>query len=109
MISHCTIQAGICGFGVEAKATCDDGQHVTLTVATDCQNIRRIADALEDNMPLDAYAEIVAESSVLLPENPTPPSPCCRGCVVPMALYRCVQVAAGLALPAPVHIDLRTE
>jgi hypothetical protein len=32
---------------------------------------------------------------------------CCAGCVVPCGIFKTVQVAGGVALPAPVAIDIR--
>lgn len=37
------IDAGVCGFKTSAKASSEDNQHVVFEVASDCENIRRLA------------------------------------------------------------------
>ena len=54
---HATVRAGVCGFVTRITAESEDEQHVTLRIDTDCDKIRKLADALPS---LDAYAEIQA-------------------------------------------------
>jgi hypothetical protein len=100
-----TITAGVCGFKTTVLARSDDMQNVTLDVESDCEKIRGIAEGL--NAPIDAYREIGAGFDgevykVVLARL----KGCCAGCVVPCGIFKTVQVAGAVALPAPVTIDI---
>lgn len=101
------IHAGVCGFRSCATARSEDSQHVTLELSSDCDKIRKLSNVLKHADPFDAYTEIAmghrgrlfSACHELLPG-------CCVGCVVPTGLFKAMQVAAGLALPADVTITL---
>ena len=102
-----TIKAGICGFTTKLAASSDDGETVKFVVESDCPNIQTLAEALPE---VDAYGELgagydgeiwtAARSSVMR---------CCVGCAVPVGLYKAMQVAAGLALPADVSLSFEKK
>jgi hypothetical protein len=100
-----TIKAGVCGFRTLVKARSDDMQNVTLEIESDCEKIRGVAEGL--HAPIDAYQEIGAGfdgevyKAVLARLKG-----CCAGCVVPCGIFKTVQVAGAVALPAPVAIDI---
>jgi hypothetical protein len=99
-----TIQAGICGFVTEVLAACDDDQHVTFAVTSPCEKVRSLAEHLP---AVDAYDEIRAGSEgVLLSTARAHLTGCCAGCVVPAGLFKAMQVAAGLALPHAIGIEV---
>ena len=54
---NATVKAGVCGFVSRIAAESEDEQHVTIRIETDCDKIRKLAEALPN---LDAYAEIQA-------------------------------------------------
>lgn len=99
------INAGECGFYANAKACCEDGQHVSFLVDSNCEKICKLGRVLRHAEPVDAYVEIasgpkgrlLAVCSEILPG-------CCSGCIVPAALVRAMRVAAGLSLPRDVAI-----
>ncbi len=100
-----TIAAGVCGFKTKVLARSDDVQNVTLVIDSDCEKIRGVAEEL--TAPIDAYQEIGAGFEgevykVVLARL----KGCCAGCVVPCGIFKTVQVAGGVALPAPVAIDI---
>lgn len=98
------IHAGVCGFVTRVQATlADDGQHVDLAITSDCPAVQALAAGLAG---ADAYRETtyrgqgpltLALAAARLP-HPT--------CPVPAGILKAIEVAAGLALPAAVHIDL---
>lgn len=102
MKANVKIHAGVCGFVTEATASSPDQQHVEFAVTSPCEKIQGLADALP---VMDAYAEIGAgfegefHRAVRAGLNG-----CCSGCAVPVGLFKAMQVAAGLALPAPVSM-----
>ena len=110
MAAKVTVDAGICGFHTKVNACCDDGQNVVFDIQSGCEKIKRYAAALAANGPVDAYAVL----------NPNQPNPilttahqaitgCCTSCVVPVSVFRALQVAAGLALPKNISIEIVKE
>jgi len=100
-----TINAGVCGFHTTISAQSDDMQMVSLQMASDCEKIRGLAEALKN--PIDAYQEIGDGSDgVVLSAARTRLMGCCAGCVVPSGIFKSVQVTGGVALPAPVSFSI---
>jgi hypothetical protein len=100
-----TINAGVCGFRTIILARSDDMQNVTLSIESDCEKIRGVAQLLTE--PIDAYQEIGAGFDgevykVVLAQL----RGCCSGCVVPCGIFKSVQVAGAVALPAAVSVDI---
>jgi len=100
-----TIHAGVCGFITEVTATSDDEQMVRFTITSPCANIQGLADALPSEV--DTYQEIGAgyEGGLWTAMRGSLRG-CCSGCVVPPALFKTMQVAAGVALPGDPTIHL---
>lgn len=100
-----TIKAGVCGFRTVVLARSDDTQNVTLTIESDCEKIRGVAEAL--TAPIDAYQEIGAGfGGTLYTVVQERLKGCCSGCAVPCGIFKSIQAAGGVALPAPVTIDI---
>jgi hypothetical protein len=110
MQAKADITAGICGFRTTAGASSEDSQNVIFAITSDCEKIRSLAERLQAIGPIDAYQEISpVTDSVLLTTVRETLKGCCAGCVVPAGLFKCMQVAAGLALPQDIAIRLTTE
>ena len=104
------IDAGICGFQTTARVTGDDDQAVTVDVQSDCQKISQLGEQLKAQGAIDAYQEISpASDSVIMQMARSVLKGCCAGCVVPVGLFKGMQVAAGLALPKDIRITLAKE
>ncbi len=102
---HTVISAGVCGFHTRVTARSADGQMVSLHIASDCEKIRGLAEGLKD--PIDAYQEIGKGSDgVVLSVARARLTGCCAGCAVPSGIFKSVQVAGGVALPAPISITI---
>lgn len=99
-----TVNAGVCGFTTTVVATSDDMQNVSFQIESDCDSIVRLAEA----MPVvDGYAEIGAGFDGAIHEVVRGTlRGCCSGCLVPCGIFKAMQVAAGLALPAPVSMEI---
>ncbi len=99
------VKAGICGHDTTLRAETSDGRAVSFAVETTCDNIERYAARLAADEPLDAYAEIDPRvpSRLLTPGSGTG---VCIDCIVPAAALKALRVAAGLALPADVAIEI---
>ena len=110
MQSTCDIHAGVCGFRTRATVLCDDSQHVTFDLESDCGKIAALGRRLAEAGTLDAYGEIDPRAgSVLLATARDALTGCCAGCVVQVGLFKAMQVAAGLALPKDIIIKLETS
>ena len=73
MIAKVKIDPGICGFHTEVAATSEDSQFVRFDVKTDCQKVRDLAGALQENGDIDAFREInPADESTDIPLNAAP-------------------------------------
>ena len=99
------IKAGVCGFTTTVAAESDDMQNVTFKIESDCENIQKLA---ADFPQVDGYGEIGAgfDGAIHRAVRETLKG-CCSGCVVPCGIFKAMQVAAGLALPAPASIELQ--
>jgi len=104
------VDAGVCGFHTVARAQTEDSQHVCFNIETDCEKIEALGRRLQETGVIDAYQEIspATESALLALTREALPG-CCAGCAVPVALFKAMQVAAGLALPRDIQIILSKE
>ena len=101
-----TIKAGVCGFTTTVTARSDDLQHVAFQIESDCENVRRLATGLP---AVDGYEEVGAGfDGVIYREALGVLKGCCAGCVVPCGIFKSMQVAAGLALPAAASMEFET-
>jgi hypothetical protein len=102
-----TIRAGICGFTTTASATADDAYDVTYDIATDCPRIESLAAAIGQSGSVNALAELgLRHDATVLALARDRKLGVCVGCVVPPGLYKAMQVAAALALPADSQIAI---
>ncbi len=101
------VEAGACGFTTAIRATSQDSRHVSFALESDCDKIKALAEA----MPIvDAYTEIsVGFDGKLLNTVRANLKGCCAGCAVPVALFKSMQVAAGLSLARDVHMVINKE
>lgn len=105
-----SVNAGICGFITKATTKCEDGQFVDFVIVSPCEKIQTLAKSLKTLGPIDAFQEISpAGESVILATTRTTLKGCCAGCVVPIALFKSMQVAAGLALPSDISISMKNS
>lgn len=106
-MAKATISAGVCGFTTTVVAVSDDMQNVTFQIESDCENIKRLADGFP---AVDGYIEIGAgfDGAIHQAVRDTLKG-CCSGCLVPCGIFKAMQVAAGLALPAPASVEITRE
>jgi len=102
------VQAGVCGFTTAVTADSPDDQMVRLELETDCQKIAELAETLKGK-EIDGYAEMGAGfEGVVMTAVRAALSGCCAGCAVPVGIFKCLQVAARVALPKDVVVTLAT-
>ncbi len=101
------IDAGVCGFQTTAEVSSSDGQTVLFRISSDCVKIKKMAEALCEHGPVNAFVEMRPGGKGLLLGNDSPVRDGrCAGCVVPLGLFKGMQVAVGMALPRDVNISL---
>lgn len=100
------VDAGICGFKTIIEASLKERNIVEISMQTECPSLKPMAEELKE---VDAYKECfakVGESPVFHLARKY-----CKhaACPVPTAIIKDVEVAAKLALPKNVVIELVTE
>jgi hypothetical protein len=105
MHAEADIRPGICGFRTLARAETGDGRNVSLTLETDCDNVKRLAGLLAERSPVDAFKEIDTrvENTVLLAGRE---GRCCTDCIVPASVLKAMRVAAQLAFPKDAAVEI---
>lgn len=107
MTAVVSVNAGICGFQTRIRADSDDMKNVAFEIASGCETARAFGDALTARGPVDAYLEIGAGSNgQVLTIAREHLRRCCAACAVPVAAFKAMQVAAGVALPADIAITM---
>ena len=103
------VQAGVCGFTTSIAADAPDEQMVGFQIESDCPRISGLAEALHGQQ-VDAYQEIgKGADGVVLSTARECIAGCCAACVVPPAVFEALQVAARLALPRDITIEITAE
>jgi hypothetical protein len=102
-MSRAEIHSGLCGYVTQVEATLSgDGRHVDLRITSDCPAVQRLAAELSE---VDAFQEITYRGdgprTLALARKLSH-----TACPVPAGIVKAVEVAAGLALPAPARIDV---
>ena len=110
MTASVCVDAGVCGLHTQARAHSEDNQHVDFAIESNCDKIEALGARLQETGAVDAYQEISPTTeSALLALTREMLHGCCAGCAVPVGLFKAMQVAAGLALPKDIQIQLTKE
>ena len=110
MKSRIEVDAGICGFHTTVLAASPDEQNVSFEIASGCEKIRGVANALKSRGPVDAYVEVdPSGQSMVMGIVRDRLRGCCAGCAVPVGIFKGMQVAAGLALPKDISLKIIQE
>lgn len=105
-MAHVEVMPGVCGFVTQIVAQADESYNVMLAITSECGHIRQLAEQLTQ---LSVFQELGQ------PINETTPyrlAGACKthvACPVPAAILKAIEVAAGMALPADVHMTIRKE
>jgi hypothetical protein len=110
MKAQANIDGGICGRQTRVHADSDDSQNVTFRIASGCEKVRKFADTLIARGPVDGYADIGtgADGTILTTARESLKG-CCAACAVPVGMFKAMQVAAGVALPKDITLNISTE
>jgi len=102
-MSKVSVAPGICGFTTTIEGHVDDMYQAVVTIESDCAQVNKLADRLGQISVLDELRAPLHESSIYRDAG------ACRlhaACPVPSAILKAIEVAAGLALPADVHVAI---
>jgi hypothetical protein len=94
------IAAGVCGFVSTVEVT-SDGDSATVSVVSECELVRRLADAVREVDVIGAVAGNAVYTSARQAHMHA-------ACPVPCGIVKAVEVAANLALPRDVAIRFVT-
>ena len=107
MAAKVTIEAGSCGFRTVACATSRDEQWVTFELESNCEKITPTGSRdASSRIARCVSRDSCQRESSLLETARNVLQGCCAGCAVPIGLFKCLQVAAGLTLPKEIRIEL---
>lgn len=97
------IEAGICGFHTQVEAEALENYEVRLKIESTCKHIQKLA---EDLKSVNAFNEISYKRGTR--EILAKGAEYCThaSCPVPVGIIKTVEVAAGLALPQVVKIEV---
>jgi hypothetical protein len=97
------ICSGICGFTTTVDAKTDGSGQVLLDIESDCKAIQRMAAELTR---VDPWREITFRGEGPLTMHMAARYCSHAACPVPAGIIKAIEVEAGLALPADIHIKL---
>ncbi|MCL5408701.1 MAG: hypothetical protein M1135_01580 [Candidatus Omnitrophica bacterium] len=103
------VDGGICGFQTRIHANSEDSQNVSFRIVSDCKIVKNFAEFLETKGQIDGYAELGINESVIFSASREIFKASCKGCSIPCAVFKGMQVAAGLALPKDSIIKITKE
>jgi hypothetical protein len=109
MEAKINVDAGICGFKTVIAATSEDNMHVDLKVVSPCETIKELSALIKEKTPIDAYQELSPQHDSVIMEvsrSLLVKKGCCEACVVPAAVCKAIHIAAGLALPKDVTLEI---
>ncbi len=96
--------AGICGHSTNIAAVADDSYDVQIAIETDCDKIRRFVAPISAVNALEEIA--LKHDSTILASARGDGNGTCPGCIVAPAVYKTMQAACVLALPAQSSIEI---
>jgi hypothetical protein len=99
------VNAGICGFTTTVR-TRGEGAVMKVSIASDCEHIKKLAEALTE---VDPYREITFRGDGPLTLELAREHCAHAACPVPVGILKAIEVEAGLALPKDVTITVTKE
>lgn len=97
------VNPGVCGLVAHIESAGDESYTVKLTISSECARVQKLAQQLSSVAALDELMLPMTETTVYRL------AASCRlhaACPVPSAIHKAVEVAAGMALPAAVHMEI---
>ncbi len=104
------VDAGTCGFVTSVVATVTAENQATFAIESPCEHVQRIAVAIVEDGPFGVYDDMEWQKESRLRETlRTALKGCYPWCPVPLAVFKTMQIAAGLSLPKDIIIKLSLD
>jgi len=97
------VMPGICKFRARIVSRADELLNITLEITSDCAHIRQLAERLTCVSALEELGRKITDTEVYRA------AASCKthvACPVPAGILKAIEVSAGMALPADVHISV---
>ncbi|MCD6518997.1 MAG: hypothetical protein J7M05_03630 [Anaerolineae bacterium] len=97
---------GVCGLETRIVARADEMFRVSLEITSACERVQELGQRLRQLSALEELRATIAETCTYKTAAE------CRlhvSCPVPSAILKAVEVAAGMALPADVHMRISKD
>lgn len=98
----CWVRAGVCGQETTIEAMKTSQTKVTLSIVTSCERVQALADSLAE---LDVGSEMTRPMNQTRTYVVAAEHLCRNSCIVPAAILKAMEVAAGLFLPESCAIE----
>jgi hypothetical protein len=98
----CWVKAGVCGKETTVEATKISQTKARVSFITTCEHVQALAEELTE---LDVGSEMTKPMNETLTYTLATKHLCRTSCVVPAAILKTMEVAAGIFLPEPCAIE----
>ncbi|MGC8825990.1 MAG: DUF6951 family protein [Anaerolineae bacterium] len=98
----CWVKAGECGHETSINARKVSPAKVVFEITSTCERIQSMAEVLGE---VDAAHDMSCSMNETRVYSIAPDYVCRNSCVVPAAILKAMEVAAGIFLPADAHIE----
>jgi len=105
-MANVRVTPGVCGFSTCVNAQADAAYNVSIEIESDCKLVSKLAEVLTQ---VSAFEEVSPPMTNTATYKAAAASKLHCACPVPAAILKAVEVAAGLALPADVHIEISND
>jgi len=100
------VKPGVCGFHTHIVTTADASFNVSIEITSACSHIRELAEQLTEVSVFEELRRPINETSIYRA------AATCKAhvaCPVPSAILKAIEVSAGMALPADVHMAITKD
>lgn len=102
------IYAGICGFNTVVFVSYNKKLKIAyVSIESNCERIKELSHIVQEIVPIKELT--LGFSGTIMSEARKVLHGACSGCVVPVGIYKTVQVAAGFALPMTVKVEITEQ
>ncbi len=101
-LAVCWVKVGVCGNEATIEARKVSRTKVTVSITSSCEHVEALAEALPE---LDIGVEMTRPLQETMVYHLAGEHLCRNSCLIPAAIFKAVEVAAGLFLPGRSRIE----
>ncbi len=106
-MARATVNPGICGFETVVEVQVDSATYkAEIVISSRCNHVQKLAEELGEVDAMEIITKRITETAIYQAASRAKLH---AACPVPCAVIKAIEVAAGLALPAAVHIKLEKD